>query len=136
MSFSRWTCDVLVPAALGGVIHERNAADVRARLILEGANHPLTPEADELLLEKGTTVVPDIFANAGGVTVSYFEWVQNLQQFRWTAERVDKELRGIMNTAYDTIREIARERRTDLRTAAFVLAIGRVAEATRLRGLR
>jgi glutamate dehydrogenase (NAD(P)+) len=85
--------DILVPAALGGVIHARNAGDVRARMIVEGANHPLTPEADDILGAAGSLVVPDIYANAGGVTVSYFEWVQNLQQFRWTAERVDEELR-------------------------------------------
>jgi glutamate dehydrogenase (NAD(P)+) len=79
--------DVLVPAALGGVIHARNAGRVRARMIVEGANHPLTPEADDIFRDSSTLVVPDIYANAGGVTVSYFEWVQNLQQFRWTAEK-------------------------------------------------
>ncbi|CAN5457551.1 Glu/Leu/Phe/Val dehydrogenase [soil metagenome] len=127
--------EILVPAALGNVLTGRNARDVRARLIAEGANHPTTPRADEIFIERGITVLPDIFANAGGVTVSYFEWVQNLQQFRWSEERVDTELRAIMNTAYDSIREIATEFSTDLRTAAFVLAIRRVAEATRLRGV-
>jgi glutamate dehydrogenase/leucine dehydrogenase len=128
--------DILVPAALGGVIHARNAGDVRARMIVEGANHPLTPEADDILGAAGSLVVPDIYANAGGVTVSYFEWVQNLQQFRWTAERVDEELRQVMVTAWEAISALADEHSTDLRTAAFVLAIRRVAAATELRGLR
>src|SRR5690606_38740686 len=127
--------DILIPAAIGNVLHGRNAADVRARLIVEGANHPTTPEADETLLARGKMVVPAILANAGGVTVSYFEWVQNLQRFRWTAQRVDDELRATMSSAYDSVREISRTRDTDLRTAAFALAIDRVAEATRLRGV-
>ncbi|CAN5747052.1 glutamate dehydrogenase [soil metagenome] len=128
--------DVLVPAALGGVIHARNAERVRASMIVEGANHPLTPEADEILREAGVLVLPDIYANAGGVTVSYFEWVQNLQQFRWSAERVDDELRQVMNTAWTEIVAIADEYETDLRTAAFMLAMRRVGAATELRGLR
>jgi glutamate dehydrogenase (NAD(P)+) len=128
--------DVLIPAALGNVLHGGNAAGVRARLIVEGANHPTTPAADEILREKGVVVLPDIYANAGGVTVSYFEWVQNLQQFRWSEERVDTELREVMNTAYDALSAVQQEFGTDLRTAAFTLAIRRVAEAARLRGLR
>jgi glutamate dehydrogenase (NAD(P)+) len=128
--------DILVPAALGDVLHEGNARDVRARLVVEGANHPTTPDADDILHERGITVVPDIYANAGGVTVSYFEWVQNLQQFRWNEEKVDLELRRTMDAAYDDLKRVRAEHGTDLRTAAFVLAIGRVAEATRLRGLR
>lgn len=127
--------DVLVPAALGNVIHALNAGSVKAKLVVEGANHPTTPEADEILHERGITVVPDIFANAGGVTVSYFEWVQNLQQFRWQADRVDDELRAIMDRSYDDVKALADEHGVDLRTGAFVLGIGRVAEATRLRGL-
>ncbi|HEV2132394.1 MAG TPA: glutamate dehydrogenase, partial [Longimicrobiaceae bacterium] len=127
--------EILVPAALGNVLTGRNAREVRAQLIAEGANHPTTPAADEIFIERGITVLPDIFANAGGVTVSYFEWVQNLQQFRWSEERVDTELRAIMNAAYDSIRQIAAEFSTDLRTSAFLLAIRRVSEATRLRGL-
>src|SRR5690606_5497338 len=127
--------DVLVPAALGGVLHERNARDVRTGLIIEGANAPTTPAADEILRERGVTVVPDILANAGGVTVSYFEWVQNLQQFRWTAERVDEELRRIMTEAWHAVSAAAAEHGTTLRTAAFVVAIERVAAAARLRGV-
>jgi glutamate dehydrogenase (NAD(P)+) len=128
--------DILVPAALGNVIHGGNASDVRARMIVEGANHPTTPAADEILRAEDVVVLPDIFANAGGVTVSYFEWVQNLQQFRWSEERVDTELREVMNAAYDALRAVQEEFETDLRTAAFVLAIRRVSEAARLRGLR
>jgi glutamate dehydrogenase (NAD(P)+) len=127
--------DILVPAALGNVLHQRNAPDVRARLIAEGANHPTTPDADEEFRRRGVTVIPDILANAGGVTVSYFEWVQNLQRFRWKAERIDGELRAMMDTAYDSVREMATRHDTDLRTAAFALAIERVAEATHLRGV-
>jgi glutamate dehydrogenase (NAD(P)+) len=127
--------DVLVPAALGEVLHGGNAADVRARLVVEGANAPTTPVADEVLRDRGVTVVPDILANAGGVTVSYFEWVQNLQQFRWTAERVDTELTRIMGDAYDHVSHTAAERRITLRTAAFVVAIERVATAVKLRGV-
>jgi glutamate dehydrogenase (NAD(P)+) len=127
--------DILIPAAIGNVLHAGNAGDVRARLIVEGANHPTTPDADETLLARGRTIVPDILANAGGVTVSYFEWVQNLQRFHWTAQRVDDELRVTMDTAYNAVIRTAQERGTDLRTAAFALAIERVAEATRLRGV-
>jgi glutamate dehydrogenase (NAD(P)+) len=127
--------DVLVPAALGDVVHGGNARDIRARLIIEGANAPVTPAADRILEENGVVVVPDILANAGGVTVSYFEWVQNLQQFRWTAERVDEELVRVLETAYGSVREIADEHRVPLRQAAFMLAIGRVSEAMRLRGV-
>jgi glutamate dehydrogenase (NAD(P)+) len=128
-------CDILVPAALGGAIHADNAGDIKARLIVEGANHPTTPEADEILHERGITVVPDIYANAGGVTVSYFEWVQNQQQMRWEGERVDRELKDVMYTAFDAIHAAREEFDTDLRTAAFIVAVRRVAEAARLRGM-
>ncbi|MQA92330.1 MAG: glutamate dehydrogenase [Gemmatimonas sp.] len=127
--------DILIPAALGNALHSRNAPSVRARLIVEGANHPVTPGADEDFRSRGIVVVPDILANAGGVTVSYFEWVQNLQRFRWKPERVDEELHSTMDAAYDAVSELAKAHATDLRTAAFALAITRVSEATRLRGV-
>jgi len=124
-----WDADVLVPAALEGAIHAENAADVRAEIVVEGANGPTTPEAHEALVSRGVTVVPDILANAGGVTVSYFEWAQNIQQFRWDHERVNAELEKVMKRAYDAVRRTAKDRKVDLRTAAFVLAIDRVARA-------
>jgi glutamate dehydrogenase (NAD(P)+) len=127
--------DILVPAALGGVIDRWNARHVGARLVVEGANAPTTPAADAVLEGRGVTVVPDILANAGGVTVSYFEWVQNLQQFRWTAERVDRELSTIMASAYEAVAALAAEKRTSLRTAAFMVAIQRVARAVEMRGV-
>ncbi|MBW3553611.1 MAG: glutamate dehydrogenase [Gemmatimonadetes bacterium] len=127
--------DVLIPAALGDVIHKWNARHVRAKLVVEGANAPTTPAADALLEERGIKVIPDILANAGGVTVSYFEWVQNLQQFRWTAAKVDEELRAIIESAYDAVGEMARQHRVSLRTAAFMVAIQRVSAAVRVRGV-
>ncbi len=128
-------CEVLIPAALGGVLTKENAGHVRARIVVEGANGPTTPEADELLEKRGVVVVPDILANAGGVTVSYFEWVQNLQHIAWDEDRVNAELERIMKEAYDRVSQIARSRKLSLRTAAFVLAIGRVGKATVLRGI-
>jgi glutamate dehydrogenase (NAD(P)+) len=127
--------DVLVPAALGGVITEDNAREIRARVVLEGANGPTTPRADEILAERGITVLPDIYVNAGGVTVSYFEWAQNIQQFRWEEERVNAELARHMREAWATLARVARERTVSFRTAAFTVAIGRVARATVLRGV-
>lgn len=129
------TCDVLIPAALGGVITSDNAKDIKASYIIEAANGPTTPEADEHLIKRGVTILPDIFVNAGGVVVSYFEWVQNIQQFRWNLERVNRELKSTMLTAYEEIVSTARSTKCDLRTAAFQLAISRVASATALRGL-
>lgn len=128
-------CDVLLPAALGNVITEENVQDIRAKIIIEGANGPTTPEADEYLIKKGIPVVPDIFANSGGVIVSYFEWVQNVQQFRWRLERVNQELKQLMLDAYTEIKTLAKSNECDLRTAAFLLGISRVARATALRGL-
>jgi glutamate dehydrogenase (NAD(P)+) len=128
-------CDVLIPAALGDVLTKANANEVRARYILEGANHPIDPEADAILLKKGVTLLPDIYANAGGVTVSYFEWVQNVQQYRWEEERVNAELRKRMRAAFADLQSVRAKSNCDLRTAAFVLAVGRVARATELRGL-
>ena len=128
-------CDVLIPAALGEVLTAENAGDVRARFILEAANHPTTPEADELFAREGVVVLPDIYANAGGVTVSYFEWVQNIQEYYWEEERVNRELREKMRAAYADLSALAKEKGCTLRTAAFALAIQRVARATALRGL-
>jgi glutamate dehydrogenase (NAD(P)+) len=128
-----WDCDVLIPAALEGVLNRDNAKDVRAKLIVEGANGPTTPEADEILRKRGTTIVPDILANAGGVTVSYFEWAQNVQQFRWDLERVDKELDKTMVRAYRAVADTAVQRKLDLRTAAFLLAVQRVGRAAMAR---
>lgn len=124
-----WDADVLIPAALEDAITKGNARDVRATTIVEGANGPTTPEADAILREKGVTVVPDILANAGGVTVSYFEWAQNIQQFQWDVDRVKYELEKVMRRAYGAVRDVAREKTVDLRTAAFALGIRRVGRA-------
>lgn len=124
-----WNADVLVPAALEEVIDKDNAANVKAAIIVEGANGPTTPEADRILNERGIMIIPDILANAGGVTVSYFEWTQNIQQFRWDEDRVNLELDKKMSRAYRTVRETATEHGIDMRTAAFVLAIRRVGKA-------
>ncbi|MDH3734925.1 MAG: glutamate dehydrogenase [Gemmatimonadota bacterium] len=124
-----WDADVLVPAALENAITEDNASDVKASLIVEGANAPTTPGADQILNDRGVAIIPDILANAGGVTVSYFEWAQNIQQFRWDEARVNRELDKKMSQAYRSVREVATEHDIDLRTAAFVLAIRRVGRA-------
>ena len=128
-------CDVLVPCAIGGVIDKRVAAEVRARIVLEGANGPCLPEADDVFEQRGVLVVPDILANAGGVTVSYFEWVQNMQHITWEEERVTSELQRVMKEAYEKVGQISRTRKLPLRTSAYVLAIGRVGKATVLRGI-
>lgn len=128
-------CDVLIPAAVGDVLTKETAGAVRAEIVLEGANHPTDPDADAIFRQKGVTVLPDIYANAGGVTVSYFEWVQNVQQFRWDEDQVNAQLRKRMREAYAGLRAVQKRYACDLRTAAFVLAVGRVAKATELRGL-
>ena len=126
--------DVLIPAALGDVVTEDNWQNVRAPVILEAANRPLTEAADNALTDRGVTIVPDILANAGGVTVSYFEWTQNIQQFRWEEERVNSELERILLYAYRNVRALARERNISMRRAAYRIAVDRVAEAINLRG--
>ncbi len=128
-------CDILVPAALGGAITKDNAGRVQARLIAEGANGPTTPEADAILRDKGVVVLPDILANAGGVIVSYFEWVQDLQFYFWSEDEINGRLVKILADAYRKVQALADRERVDLRTAAMMHAVGRVAEAHRLRGL-
>jgi glutamate dehydrogenase (NAD(P)+) len=127
-------CDVLIPAALGDVITTGNVDAIKAPFIVEAANRPITPEADERLEKRAVVVVPDILANAGGVTVSYFEWAQNIQQFKWDLAKVNEELHKTMVRSYEKVLKVATERKISLRTAAFVIAIGRVGKATVLRG--
>jgi glutamate dehydrogenase (NAD(P)+) len=131
----RLDADILVPAALENQITAGNAADVRARVIIEGANGPTTPEAHRMLHERGVFIVPDILANAGGVTASYFEWVQNRHGYFWTEEEVNERLEARMMAAFETVVKSARRYRADLRTAAYVVALDRVATATRMRGM-
>jgi glutamate dehydrogenase (NAD(P)+) len=125
--------DLLVPAALGGVIDRHNARNVQAKVIIEAGNSPVTTAADDVLQERGITVVPDILVNAGGVTVSYFEWVQNLQQVRWDLDHVNTELEKKMTAAWQNVWSIHQEQKLPLRIAAYVAALTRVAEATRQR---
>ncbi|MDX6697768.1 MAG: glutamate dehydrogenase [Solirubrobacteraceae bacterium] len=128
-------CEVFIPAALGGMIHEGNADRLAARLVIEGANSPTTPAADEILIERGVTVVPDVMANAGGVVVSYFEWVQNLQHFRWDEREVNEKLGNVMRRAYREVAGRAKDAEpVPLRVAAFETGIERVLEAARTRG--
>ncbi len=128
-------CEVLVPAAIEGQIHAGNAARIRARLIAEGANGPTTPEADEILRRRGITVIPDILCNAGGVTVSYFEWVQSRDEYFWTLEQVNTQLRRVIIRAYDDVARVAKEQNLTLRQAAYQLAVQRVADAIATRGI-
>jgi glutamate dehydrogenase (NAD(P)+) len=127
-------CDVLAPAALGEVLHRDNAEKVAARVVLEAANYPVTPAADEVLRDRDVTVIPDILANAGGVTGSYFEWTQNIQQFTWKRERFNAELADRMKNAYEAVHRTAERHDTTLRRAAYAIGLERVAEATRIRG--
>jgi len=127
-------CDLLVPAALENMIHERNAGSVKAKLVLELANGPLTPEADAILAANGAVVLPDILANAGGVTVSYFEWVQNRQGFYWPVDEIHDRLRAIMEREGRAIWDVSRDKGVTMRTAAYVHALGRLAEAIEAHG--
>jgi glutamate dehydrogenase (NAD(P)+) len=128
-------CDVLVPAALGSQITERNADRVRAKIIAEGANGPTTPEADGILHDRGVVLIPDILANAGGVIVSYFEWVQGLQYHFWKESEINSRLQELMTRAYNQVSAMAKREKVDLRTAALMVGVRRVADAFEVRGL-
>ena len=128
-------CDVLIPAALENQLVARNAERVKAAVIVEAANGPTSPEADQIFKDRGIPVVPDILANAGGVTVSYFEWVQDLQAYSWEEDDVNNRLRMIMEQSYVDVLSLAEERKVTMRTAATMLGVGRVAEAHKTRGL-
>ena len=128
-------CEVLVPAALENQLTAKNASRIRARLIIEAANGPTTPDADHILNDRGIMIVPDILANAGGVTVSYFEWVQDLQRFFWAEHEINDRLESIMTRAYRASRVKADEQDTNLRMGSYLLAVARVAEATEIRGV-
>lgn len=128
-------CDILVPAALENVINTDNANSIKARLVAEGANGPITKAADEILYQRGITVIPDILANAGGVVVSYFEWVQGLQNFHWTKDEVNRQLRRRMIGSFRDVYKMMEEHQVSMRTAAYMLALDRVVKAMKLRGL-
>jgi glutamate dehydrogenase (NAD(P)+) len=128
-------CDVLIPAALENQLTGENAPRIKAKIVLEGANGPTTPEADEVFRVKGTLVIPDIYANAGGVVVSYFEWVQGLQEYFWREDEVNAKLHDIVARAFEEAWHTRESHRTSLRMASYGLAVQRVAEATTTRGL-
>lgn len=128
-------CDILVPSALEDAICKSNAPNIKAKLIIEGANGPTTAEADEILCDRGITVIPDVLANAGGVIVSYFEWVQGIQSFFWDEAEVNEKLQHIMINAFGEVLNISQLEKVDMRTAAYMIAIGRIAKAITLRGI-
>ena len=127
-------CDILIPAAVGGVINAEVAERIKAPVVVEAANHPVTPAGDAVLERRGVIVLPDLLVNAGGVIVSYFEWVQNIQEFRWSLERVNQELERFITEAWRQVRVTSIQERLPLRIAAYMIGISRVMEATRLRG--
>jgi glutamate dehydrogenase/leucine dehydrogenase len=126
--------DVIIPAALENQITKDNANDIKAKIVLELANGPSTPEADEIMFNKGIMLVPDVLANAGGVTVSYFEWLQNISNNYWSEEEVDAELKERMIPSFVEILKMSKEYKTDLRTAAFILSLRRIESAAKVRG--
>ena len=126
---------VLVPAALENQINLNNADKIKADIIVEAANGPIAAEADEILEKKGITVVPDILANAGGVVVSYFEWVQNIQSVSWTEKEVNEKLKNIMDPAFEAVWDIAQKKNATLRTGAYLIAVKRVVEAKKARAI-
>jgi glutamate dehydrogenase (NAD(P)+) len=128
-------CDVLIPAAIENQITIKNAHAIDCKIVLEGANGPTTPEADKILFQKGIYVVPDILANAGGVCVSYFEYIQGVQSYFWKLERINEELKRIIIEAFEETYKIATERKLPLRTAAYIIAVSRIAKAIELRGI-
>jgi len=128
-------CDVLIPAALENQITKENANNINCKIILEGANGPTTPEADRILFQKGIHVIPDILANAGGVCVSYFEYVQDIRAYFWDLDRINKELKRILIEAFEDVYKVYKERKISLRTAAYIIAVSRIAKAFDLRGI-
>jgi glutamate dehydrogenase (NAD(P)+) len=128
-------CDVLIPAALENQITQTNADKIKCKIVLEGANGPVTPEADKILFKKGIHVIPDILANSGGVCVSYFEYVQDIRAYFWELERINKELKKIMLKAFEEVYTVSKERNILLRTAAYIIAVTRIAKAIELRGI-
>jgi len=128
-------CDILVPAAIGGQITAANAAQVKAKIIVEGANGPTTPEASKILCDNGVFVVPDILANIGGVIVSYFEWIQNIESFFWEEEEINDKLQRLMTNAFTEVLEISQAEKTDMRTAAYMIAVKRLVSAMSIRGI-
>jgi glutamate dehydrogenase (NAD(P)+) len=128
-------CDVLIPAALENQITQLNADEIKCKIVLEGANGPVTPEADKLLFNKGIHILPDILANGGGVCVSYFEYVQDIRAYFWELDRINQELKKIMLRAFEEVYKVAKERKILLRTAAYIIAVTRIAKAIELRGI-
>ncbi|HDZ12702.1 MAG TPA: Glu/Leu/Phe/Val dehydrogenase, partial [Bacteroidetes bacterium] len=135
MELLKQDCDVLVPAAREDQITSKNAPDIRAKIVVEGANGPTTAKADKILDERGILVVPDILANAGGVTVSYFEWVQNRMGYYWSEKDVNKRLKRIMKESFDEVYRLAKDHNVSLRIGAYILGVDRVAKVVRIRGI-